>query len=230
VTVKGNQTLMLCLRPCLMMLFLIPMGVASAETPVADAEHPCVQEICIGDGLDRLRAIDWAQVDYTSERVKRVRRHDRERRARIYPGFGRDGVPSYLIVGQFDGDLLDDMARVKAACEPNEIKGTYLSKGGHKTDVRVSLLPSENNTGAMSWRVVGIGRLYSGFESNSQRMQLNEDLNTRYGRFLNRQPSGAMIVPMGKETVLSLHWVDVARDRRFGTHPLCDKPRRISVD
>ena len=204
-------------------------GRASAQWTVAEPEHPCVQEICIGDGMDKLRQISWIQVDYTSKRVERVRKETRERKAKIYKGFGNNGVPSFLIVGLFDSDLLDDMERVKLACAPNEIKGTYLTQSGHKTDVRVSLLP-DAGARSMSWRVIGIGRLYSDFASNDQRAQLNLDLYERYERFLNREPSGAMVVPMGRETVLSLHWVDLARDRSFENHPLCGRPERISVD
>jgi len=200
-----------------------------AQPAIEEIEHPCVQELCIGDAVDRLRQIDWLPVEYTSKRVERVSKTVRAQRAKIYPGFGKDGVPSYLVVGVFDSDLLDDMERVKVACQPNEITGSYISKGGHKTDVRVSLLPDPGGR-TMSWRVIGITRMYSGFESNAQRAQLNQDLNDRYGRFINRQPSGAMIVPMGKETALSLHWVDIARSKSFGSHSMCDKPKRVSVD
>ncbi|MBY9068132.1 hypothetical protein K1X12_14570 [Hyphomonas sp. WL0036] len=212
------------------LLFAITfIGVSNAQPEKWEEEHPCVQEICIGDSVDKLRQIGWQPVDYTSKRVERVSKSLRARRAKTFPGFGSDGVPSYLIVGLFDSDLLDDMERVKVACTPNEIRGTYLSKGGHKTDVRVSLMPVAGKT-TMSWRVIGIGRMYSGFESNEQQAQLSQDLNARYGRFLNRQPSGAMVVPMGKEIALSLHWVDLARDKSFGNHGLCDRPKRISVD
>lgn len=213
----------------ILLLAHLGAGSASAQPDHEKIEHPCVQEICIGDGMDKLRQINWIQVDYTSKRVERVRKETRERKAKIYKGFGNDGVPSFLVVGLFDADLLDDMERVKLACAPNEVKGTYLTQSGHKTDVRVSLLPDPDGR-SMSWRVIGIGRLYSDFASNEQRAQLNLDLNTRYERFLNRQPSGAMVVPMGRETVLSLHWVDLARDKSFGNHPLCEKPGRISVD
>lgn len=86
-------------------------SIVSATTAFAQSaeDHPCVQEVCIGDGIEKLSAIDWQTVAYTSERVKRIRKEDRARRAKVYPGFGADGVPSYLVVGKFDRDILRNM-------------------------------------------------------------------------------------------------------------------------
>lgn len=191
-------------------------------------DHPCVQELCIGDGLDKLRTIDWQTVAYTSERVTRIRKEDRARRAKVFPGFGADGVPSYLIVGKFDRDLIGSMASVSAACAPNGLEGTFISEGGHKTIVTVSLLPTTIPE-RMMWRVTSISRIYSGMERPSDRGELNQALNAKYARFVNRQPgeSGVLIAPLGKETVLTLHWVDVDRDRKFGSHPQCEKPKKL---
>ena len=193
-------------------------------------DHPCVQEVCIGDGLDKLRTIDWQTVAYTSERVNRIRKEDRARRAKVFPGFGADGVPSYLVVRKFDRDLIGSMASISAACAPNGLEGTFISEGGHKTVVTVSLLPTKIPE-KMVWRVTSISRIYSGMERPSERGELNQALNAKYGRFVNRQPgeSGVLIAPLGKETVLSLHWVDVERDRQFGSHPRCEKPKKITL-
>ncbi|PKO46192.1 MAG: hypothetical protein CVU29_06560 [Betaproteobacteria bacterium HGW-Betaproteobacteria-22] len=197
----------------------------------AASDFPCVKEVCVGDGLDKLRAIDWHPVHYTQKRVERIRKDERARRAKTYRGFSRDGVPSYLIVRVFDNDLLDDMAGVKIACSPNALVGSFSSEGGHKTDVHVSLLPS-NDADNMVWRVTSINRVYKGLESPSQRKQLHQELNARYGKHLNPKPgeSGVLIVPMGKETTLSLHWVDVARNKNYGKHPQCEQSQNISID
>ena len=34
-----------------MLVFLFSWSIADAQTPTGDADHPCVQEICIGDVL-----------------------------------------------------------------------------------------------------------------------------------------------------------------------------------
>lgn len=202
---------------------------SSALSQSADA-HPCVQEVCIGDGLEKLGGIDWQVVAFTSERVNRIRKEDRAKRARIFPGFGADGVPSYLIVGEFDRNLLRSMASVTAACARNGLTGTYVSQGGHKTMVTVSLLPTDRPD-TMVWRVTTINRRYAALERSSERTELLQALNEKYGRFANRQAgeSAALVVPLGKETVLSLVWVDVERDRLFGSHPRCGPAKKITL-
>lgn len=206
-------------------------AVAISHPLHAASDFPCVKEVCIGDGLDKLRRIDWQPVQYTQNRIERIRKDERARRAKTYRGFGNDDVPSYLIVRVFDNDLLDDMARVKIACKPNALVGSFNSEGGHKTDIHVSLLPS-NDADSMVWRVTSINRVYKGLDNSSQRKQLHQELNARYGKYLNPKPgeSGVLIVPIGKETTLSLNWVDVARNQKYGKHPQCEQPQNISID
>lgn len=206
---------------------LLPATQAVSQ-PTGD--HPCVQELCIGDGLDKLRAIDWQPVAYTSDRVNRIRKEDRARRAKVFPGFGADGVPSYLIVRKFDREIIGSLMSVSAACAPNELVGTFISEGGHKTVVAISLLPTAS-PGKMVWRVIRIGRMYTGMERPAQRGELNQALNEKYSRFVNRQPgeSGVLIAPVGKETLLTLHWVDLERDRLFGSHPQCERPKKVTL-
>lgn len=209
----------------------LPLFFAFPQYAHAATDFPCVAEVCIGDELDKLRGIDWQPVHYTSDRVKRIRKEDRARRAKTYPGFGNDGVPSFLIVGAFDKDLLDDLARVNVACSPNDVTGTYLTESGHKTQVDVSLLPVDDSEN-MVWRVTRIGRSYKGLEAASQRKQLLEDLNARYGKYISPKigEPGALIVPAGREINLSLHWVDVTRKNKYGNHASCEKPKKITVD
>lgn len=117
-----------------------------------------------------------------------------------------------------------------AACAQNELQGVFLSEGGHKTVVTVSLLPTENPA-RMVWQVIAIGRMYSGMEKPSQRTELHRLLNEKYSRFVNRRPgeSGVLVAPLGKETLLTLHWVDVERNQTFGSHPLCEKPKKMTL-
>ena len=205
----------------------LPSASASAQT---NEDHPCVQEVCIGDGLEKLRGIDWQTVAYTSERVNRIRKEDRARRAKTFPGFGAEGVASYLVVRKFDRDIIGNLRSVSAACEPNELVGTFFSQGGHKTVVTISLLPTASPE-KMVWRVIGIARMYTGLERPEQRKELHQALNEKYSRFVDRRPgeSSVLVAPLGKETLLTLLWVDVERNRLYGSHSRCEKPRKLTL-
>lgn len=203
--------------------------VFSHSTYAAD-NFPCVKEVCIGDSLDKLRKINWQPINYSLKRLERMRESERARRTKTYQGFDND-TPSYLIFREFDRDLLDEMSLIKIACEPNQLKGIFVSDAGHKTQVFVSLMHNGDSTN-MVWRVSAINRTYQNLTDKSQRKQLHHDLNERYGKYFNPKPgeAGVLIVPSGKDTTLSMSWTYAAINPRYGQHASCDRPRKINLD
>lgn len=193
-------------------------------------KFPCVKEICIGDRLEKLHEIDWQPINYSLKRLERMGKSERARRTKTYKGFDND-TPSYLIFREFDRDLLDDMSRVKIACEPNQLEGIYVSDAGHKTQVFVSLMPSEDS-GSMVWRVSGINRVYQGLTDNAQRKQLHQDLNERYREYFSQKLGDAnvLIVPSGNQTTLSMSWYYAGKNHPNWQHSSCEKPKKISLD
>lgn len=211
---------------------LVVLTVAAfSQLLMATSDLPCVKEVCIGDGLDGLRDIEWYPVNYSAERLQRMRKSERARRARTYrdDGFSDNGAPSYLVLREFDGDVLDDMARVKVACEMNELVGAYISSGGNKTSVTVSLMPSRGGE-SMTWRVTGISRTFEGVDDRSQLVRIEKELNARYGKFSGRYEPGAVayvFVPGHKSVmVLKQAWPSSL----VFAHPSCQSSRLISVD
>lgn len=196
----------------------------------AAIDFPCVKEVCIGDRLEKLRDINWQPINYSLKRLERMRKSDRARRTKTYKGFDND-TPSYLIFREFDSDLLEDMSRVRIACEPNQLEGVFVSDAGHKTQVFVSLLPS-GNSGTMTWRVTGINRIFQGLSDNDQRKQLHQDLNERYSKYFSQKVGGAnvLIVQSGNQTSLSMNWNYAVYNPQNWQHPSCERPKKIILD
>lgn len=193
------------------------------------AEMPCVKEICVGDGLDKLRGINWVPIDLGH--LNRVKRSERMRRAKTYKGFDGDNTPNFLVLRAFDGSVLEDIAKIKTACEANELVGSYISDGGNKTKVYISLLPIDD-AGNMTWRVRSITRKIQTLEP-ADKNHVVQTLNARYGKFKQQPNSGEggyMVIPLHKEVGMSLH-LGVADDLiRFKRNAFCATHGKVSVD
>lgn len=204
--------------------------------PLFAAEMPCVKEVCIGDGLDKLRSIKFQPVN--TSRVEKLSKRKRADRVEKYGGFKDTQPPDFLILAEFDENALDDIAKIKAACSPlNELNGIYISESGHKTNIHLALWPDKS--GNMEWLVKGIGRAYKGLQSRGEADQLIQDLREKYakwdtGKVGQPKPweAGMMLVPV-REPVMTLFLapsLEVIYADAYKKNPLCKPTRRINVD
>ncbi len=217
------------------LLFALASSMAFSESLLA-ADMPCVKEICIGDGLDKLRGIKFQPVN--PSRVERVSKRKQADRAEMYGGFQGTQPPAFLMLAEFDENSLDEIAKIKVACHPyNQLEGAYVSESGHKTNIQIALWP--NKTGEMKWLVKGISRAYKGLESRGESDQLIQDLREKYAKWdmgkVGQPKSGSagmLLVPL-KEPILTLILAPTAemiQADMYKKNPLCKPTKRTNLD
>lgn len=207
---------------------------------------PCVAELCLGDGLAELAKIQWDRaknpfskaqtVPYSATR--KLSAGETRRVSEIYRG---DTAPAgaYLYDKMFDSESLGALARVKVACEQNELIGTYTTKGGNPTRVGIILTPDLADAGKQQWTVVSINRTFPAAVTNEQRAEVEQQLVERYHAFGAKNPNirnakageGRFFFtgsPFGFHLTLSRGYS--AEVNRMKQHPECGGAKKISVD
>lgn len=197
---------------------------------------PCVAEICIGDGLAELSKIQWTQASNPiklGNKLQPTSAHalsDDDLRSvkGTFPN-PSDAAP-YLFERQFDNAALPGLARIGAACQVNELVGSYGANGATPTRVGVSLTPSATDPAKQIWTVTTIEREFPGLMSNEQRSQINTQLKLRYAQFGafnsnlgSGKPGEGRFIPSGMTRFgFGLSMVR-ARDEgdRLKMHPAC---------
>ena len=150
---------------------------------------PCVAELCIGDGITELSKIHWnpAQGSYkVNNKVqltldKKISDDDQRALKATYPIAG-DAAP-FLQEHTFDNTALPLLSRVAAACQTNELIGTYGSGGESPTRVGISLTPSITDPSRQTWTVTTIVREFPSAVTNEDRAEINKLLTQRYSKF-----------------------------------------------
>ncbi len=127
----------------------------------ASADFPCVEELCIGGDIDKLKAIRWIVED--------------------------DGaLPSdwQKFIG-LDGATIERlMINPPVACTSSEpLSGVFRSKSGFPTRVQVKLLVNGADVAQQRWLVSYIERVYPGLEW-SDTMEMREKLEEKYAAFI----------------------------------------------
>ncbi|MES2901118.1 MAG: hypothetical protein V4723_15420 [Pseudomonadota bacterium] len=164
--------------------------VSATETrPLEKNGLPCVDEICLGDSIPELSKIKWVPAEnpvkvnnrtvLTAER--QLNHGDLLALKGTFPDPTQAGP--YFHNRQFDQGALPGLARTVAACEANELFGTFVSPDGSKTKVGVSLLPVAPDAARQAWKVTTISREYAGVSSNQERSLANDELKKRYYKF-----------------------------------------------
>lgn len=149
---------------------------------------PCVPEICLGDGLPELSKIQWApaqtsfkinnKVQNTSER--KLSDDDLKTLKAIFPSAG-EAAP-FLYEKQFDSSALAGLSRVTAACDVNELFGSFGSSEA-PTKVGISLSPNLTDSSRQAWTVTSIIREFPTAVTIEQKADLTLLLKRRYARF-----------------------------------------------
>jgi hypothetical protein len=150
---------------------------------------PCVAELCIGDGLAELSKIQWtpAQSSYkVNNKVqltadKKLSDDDMRMLKSTFPAAG-DAAP-FLHDKIFDTASLPALSRVAAACQTNELTGTFGNGSDTPTRVGISLMPSLSDPSKQAWTVTTIVREFPSARSNEERAAITKLLSTRYGKF-----------------------------------------------
>lgn len=150
---------------------------------------PCVAEICLGDGIKELSKIQWAPAhnpiklgNKTQPTSAHVLSDDDLRTLRaIFPGVV-EAAP-YLHERQFDAAALPGLTRIAAACQANELIGTFGAAGSTPTRVGISLMPLASDPSKHAWTVTTIEREFPGIVTNEARAQINKELNRMYRKF-----------------------------------------------
>jgi hypothetical protein len=170
---------------------------------------PCVAELCIGDGITELSKIQWtpAQTSYkvnnkvqlTSD--KKLTEDDLRLLKSTYPSAG-EAAP-FLHERIFDATALPVLSRVVAACQTNELTGTYGAGTDTPTRVGISLTPSLSDPTKQMWTVTTIVRDFPTAVSNDDRAAISKLLTLRYGKFgagtrtVDDKPGAGRFFPSG---------------------------------
>ena len=180
---------------------------ASMGQSLEKNELPCVAELCIGDGLAELAKIQWTpaqssykvnnKVQLTSD--KKLTDDDMRMLRTTYPAAG-DAAP-FLHERTFDASALPVLARVAAACQTNELTGTYGKGTDTPTRVGISLTPSLADPSKQVWTVTTIVREFPSAVTNEDRAAITKLLTARYGKFgagtrtVEDKPGGGRFFP-----------------------------------
>lgn len=150
---------------------------------------PCVAELCLGDGLAELSKIQWTPAENAYKINNKVQltsarklTDDDIRSLRATWPYSGDAAP-YLYDKQFDSNALPALAHVFAACESNELFGTYGGSGDTPTRVGISLTQSLTDPSKQEWTVTTIVRDFPSAKSNDDKSVITKLLNERYAKF-----------------------------------------------
>lgn len=180
------------------MLFLQP---AAFGQQLEKRGLPCVAEICLGDGIAELSKIQWIpaqsayKINNKAETIGTVKLSDDKLRnvKMIFPAAG-DAAP-YLHANQFDASVLPSLVQVTAACQTNELIGTYGAGGNAPTRVGISLTPSIEDPSKHVWTVTTIVREFPGAVTNEERAEISHYLKQGYRKFGAGNPTTIMAKP-----------------------------------
>lgn len=167
------------------LLALQPSGFAQA---LEKNGLPCVTEICLGDGLAELAKIQWTPA-HTSFKINNKVQATAERKLsdddlRVlkanYPTLG-DAAP-FVYEKQFDTSALPTLSKVTAACDVNELFGTFGSSSA-PTKVGISLMPVAADPTRHAWTVTSIVREFPSASNIEQKADLTLLLKRSYAKF-----------------------------------------------
>jgi hypothetical protein len=188
------------LKAIALALPLLAMQPASFAQSMEKNGLPCVQEVCLGDGLAELAKVDWAPAQTTFKINNKVQltgarklSDDDLRLLKANFPVANDAAP-YLHEKQFDSAGLKSLSQVTAACDANELFGMYGTGTEAPTKVGISLTPSPTSPGTQVWTVTSIVRDFPSAVSNDEKASITALLKRRYGKF----GAGSLELPTAK--------------------------------
>lgn len=197
---------------------------------------PCVANLCIGDGLEELSALEFDRaVQVASSRLIAdlpVSPNHLKRLASEYHG-DIDAAAPYLAYYAFDSVALQSLGKLQARCSTiGELKGSYTTSSGIKTSVAIALVPRPTSTAEHRWTVVTINQIFPDrVLSKEQAKSISAELNSRYKAFVsqNKRPvPGSARVRLHPKSI-SLQYFGGSPDRSL-QHPLCLGSAKLGID
>ncbi|MES2016513.1 MAG: hypothetical protein V4484_08450 [Pseudomonadota bacterium] len=177
------------LRALALALPLLAVQSTSFAEPLEKNGLPCLLEVCLGDSLPELTKLPWApattpfkinnKVQATVER--KLSDDDLRALKAMFPNAG-DAAP-YLYEKQFDATALPALSQVGAACDANELFGTFGTASGALTRVGVSLMPSPADAAKQVWTVTSIIREFPTVSTIEEKASLTAMLKRRYAKY-----------------------------------------------
>jgi hypothetical protein len=190
-TLHSNQSrkVNMPLKVIVLALPLLAMQSTCLAQGVEKKGLPCVGELCLGDGIAELSKIQWApaqgafKIDSKAQlsAARKLSEDDLRTVKAAFPNAG-EAAP-YLYDKQFDAAALPFLTRLAAACESNELFGTYGANTETPTRVGISLTPSLTEAGKQAWTVTTIVREFPSALSNVQKGDITTQLNQRYAKY-----------------------------------------------
>lgn len=166
---------------------------AMADDNVRDG-RPCLSGVCVGDEISTLAGIKWQTARDINGTPVPLRMDDAEVKnllKNFAPSAANVVVAAapYLRYHLFDGKVIPTLAKLKGVCKPLDLKGTFISDSGYKTEVDVNVVPGADPS-SQSLRVQSISRIFpqSGYTS-AQKNDLVKQLEERYRGVKRRGPS-----------------------------------------
>lgn len=176
------------LKAIVLALPLLAFGPACLAQNLEKNGLPCVPEICIGDSLPELSKIQWlpAQTAFKinnkvqSTIDRKLSEDDMKLLKAVFPS-AAEAAP-FLYEKQFDALALPGLGRITAACDVNELFGSFGSTAA-PTKVGISLMPSLADPGKQAWTVTSIVREFPDAATIEQKASLTAMLKRRYSKF-----------------------------------------------
>jgi len=225
-------------------MFLIANICAAQE--FAKNGLPCVSEICLGDGIAELSKVQWdrAKNPFSSQQmplytaVRKVNASETQIVKLKFRGDTEQAAP-FLLDQQFDALALPSLAHITAACEQNELIGTYTTQSGNPTRVGISLIPRQSDTSVQHWTVTSIVRTFPKAVSAEQKAEVEAELTNRYYAFGANNPGiknakpgeGRFFSNYGSTFGFHLSlFTGIDKANRLKLHPSCGGTTKIKID
>lgn len=237
-----------------------PQSASPAIPQAANNEYsknglPCVAEICIGDGLNELAKIKWDKAQestygmtkgpvYTSSikpTTLEIQTLSKIWKGNIAP------VAKYLpqvsvLPGKLDGDSVKSLSAITATCSQVGLVGSFISSGGNLTSVAIRLKSWDKDFSNQNWTVVGITRFFQTAISDTQKNELQKQLDQRYKSFIYPFETSVKVglgsyemtlAPLGGHVAYALvlgRNVESNDRERLARHPYCGGSEKVNLD
>jgi hypothetical protein len=149
----------------------------------------CITEICLGDGIDELRKINWLPASrYTPSDLEKLHLNN------FFPEKPSESLSQYLIAKSFDSRALNDLSKITFFCKEDSptLSGRYKTANS-STEVFISLQPKSNTESNLSWQVVSMRRFLTSSSSFSEEDELafKKQVSERYKDFMPKELTAA---------------------------------------
>jgi hypothetical protein len=176
--------------------FAISASLTSAARAEGTADKngwPCVNEICLNDGLSELKKISWTIAPIAADSkyvpVISLDRALDEDFASTIKGNAKElhQLRKQSTLGAIDIRGINILERIIASCKFSTFTARYKSKTGQDTKVEITSIPI-NDSGDFAFRVTNIERVLPNTLNTSQVKEIEQSLIQRYGDFYESEP------------------------------------------